>query len=341
MTWHSARVLVAAALASGSSRAPARPVAAGLHEGPLLQRGTSADWPSGRHRGVDNDDANFIARASSLSQAILAGQLRVPSTTASSAAQPARLVPRADLRLAKAGRGRSRTAGRLYRYRRKLTAARVSPNRACPSASSWSPTRDGDTSSRASSDPRKGDFSWSAWGSASRGTKHQRYAVADSHRTSIASSTRGSTSPTKAWYGRYVIVAPPILMYLGLRRAPVTYGQDRGRQRAGRPRSCPRRAAYGQDGSLDMVRVPQVAASAEARCRGNAIGSLGEARASSPLRLRSSCGPVTTPCWHSRSQAGDRRPHRRAIAAIDMALSTARRTRRDGVPPGAGSLLRW
>jgi hypothetical protein len=67
------------------------------------------------------------------------------------------------------------------------------------------------TGFEASGDPRKGDFKLvNVWISDPYGAKHQRYAVADSPLNKYRELDAVSDYYDQAWYGRYVIVAPPI-----------------------------------------------------------------------------------------------------------------------------------
>lgn len=67
------------------------------------------------------------------------------------------------------------------------------------------------TGFEASADPRKGDFKLiNVWISDPYGAKHQRYAAADSPLNKYLELDAIYDYYDKAWYGRYVIVAPPI-----------------------------------------------------------------------------------------------------------------------------------
>jgi hypothetical protein len=60
-------------------------------------------------------------------------------------------------------------------------------------------------------DPRKGDFQLvNAWISDPNGYRHLRYAAADSPLNTYLELDAMYAYYDKAWYGRYVIVAPPI-----------------------------------------------------------------------------------------------------------------------------------
>lgn len=67
------------------------------------------------------------------------------------------------------------------------------------------------TGFEATGDPRNGDFQLvNVWVSDPNGYRHQRYAAADSPLNTYLELDAMYAYYDKAWYGRYVIVAPPI-----------------------------------------------------------------------------------------------------------------------------------